>query len=264
VSEVEVAGGVMGEPIELVKCKTVDLEVPAHAEIILEGEILPDVTVEEGPFGEYTGFRSSPRMPRAVYRVNCITHRNDPILAMSNMGCPVDDCAATLAVCWRAQVKAILEREGIPIKGVYLPPEGIGHLVVVSTETPYNNIATQIGNIIFSSRMGNLWIHEVIVVDEDVDPYDMRQVIHSVATKCHPVRGIRVIDNTPGNPLAPFLNFYERTWSKSAKVIFDCTWPLDWNRETEVPIKSAFNTIYSEEIQKKVLDNWKKYGFKDD
>jgi 4-hydroxy-3-polyprenylbenzoate decarboxylase len=263
VDEVDIAGGIMGEPIELVKCKTVDLEVPAHAEIILEGEILPDVTVEEGPFGEYTGFRSSPRMPRALYRVNCITHRKDPILCMSNMGIPIDDCAITVSIAWRSMVQKILLDIGIPIKGVYVPPEGIGHLVVVSTETPYNNIATQIGMAIFSSRMGNLWMHQVIVVDADVDAYDMKQVIHSVATKCHPTRGIRVIDNAPSNPLAPYLSLYERTWSKGGKVIFDCTWPLDWHREIEVPFKSGFNTIYSEEIQKKVLDNWKKYGFKD-
>ncbi|MDO8634736.1 MAG: UbiD family decarboxylase, partial [Dehalococcoidia bacterium] len=91
ISEVDLAGGLMGKAIELVQCKTVDLRVPATAEIILEGEILKDVFVDEGPFGEYTGYRSSPRMPRAVYKVNCITFRNNPIFAMTNMGIPIDE-----------------------------------------------------------------------------------------------------------------------------------------------------------------------------
>ena len=86
----DLSGGLRKEPVELVKCETVDLEVPAHAEIVIEGYVLPHTRVEEGPFGEYTGFRTSPRAPRPVYEVTCITHRNNPILTVSNMGTPVD------------------------------------------------------------------------------------------------------------------------------------------------------------------------------
>jgi 4-hydroxy-3-polyprenylbenzoate decarboxylase len=81
----------MGAPVELVKCETCDLEVPAHAEIIIEGEVIPHVWIEEAPFGEYTGYRTSPREPRTVYRIKAITFRNNPILTVSNMGVPTDE-----------------------------------------------------------------------------------------------------------------------------------------------------------------------------
>ena len=81
----------MGEPVEVTKCVTSDLYVPAHAEIIIEGVLVPNVTIDEAPFGEYTGYRTSPREPRTVYRVKAITMRKNPIMAMSNMGIPTDE-----------------------------------------------------------------------------------------------------------------------------------------------------------------------------
>jgi len=80
VDEVDIAGGLNGKPVELVKCETIDLEVPATAEIVLEGEVRPNERRDEGPFGEFTGYRGSEKSPRPVFHVNCITHRNDPIL----------------------------------------------------------------------------------------------------------------------------------------------------------------------------------------
>lgn len=260
-SEVDYAGALHQRPIELVKCKTVDLMVPAHAEIILEGEMLMGVEVEEGPFGEYTGYRSSPRMPRSVYRVKCITHRNDPITCMSNMGVPIDDCDICVSIGWTTEIKRLLEWQQFPITGVFVPPEGIAHIVVIGVKKPYNNIANQLGNLIFGSKFGG-WIHEVVVCDDDVNIFDMKEVTHAIATKCHPVRGIKVQEGLPGHPLAPYLNLHERTWFNGSKVVFDCTWPLDWDKEVEVPIKSAFNYIYSQEVQDKVLKNWQNYGYK--
>jgi 4-hydroxy-3-polyprenylbenzoate decarboxylase len=251
----------MGQAIELVKCKTVDLEVPATAEIILEGEVLRDVYVDEGPFGEYTGYRSSPRMPRSVYRVNCITYRNNPIFAMTNMGIPVEEGQITYATLGLgSEMDKLLRKNGIPITDVYVPPEGVGHLVIVGTKTPYSNIAQVIGNLIFGSPVGK-WSHEIIVVDEDVDVYNIGEVIHAIATKCHPLRGITTYPSF-GHPLAPYLSFEERTWGKGGRVVIDCTWPLDWDEEIEKPIKSSFRTIYSKEIQDLVESKWEKYGFK--
>jgi len=244
-----------------VKCKTVDIYVPAQAEIVLEGEVLCNVRVEEGPFGEYSGYRSSPRMPRSVYRVNCITFRNDPILTMSNMGVPIDDSHITCRISWAAEIRKLLEAQGFPITGVYVPPEGVLHMVVVGVEVPYSHIATQIANCIFGSKFGGVWMHQVVVVDSDVDVYNLKEVIHALATKCHPADGIRVQDKAPGHPLAPYLSLEDRAWFRGAKVVFDCTWPPDWPVETARPVKSAFNVIYPQEVQEKVLANWHNYGY---
>lgn len=261
-SEVDYAGGLNQEPIELVKCITNDLLVPAHAEVVLEGEVLPQVTVEEGPFGEYTGYRSAPRMPRSVYRVKAITHRNNPIFTISNMGTPVDDCAIGMSITRRGEIKRLLDAQGIPTTGVHIPPVGVDFLVVVGVKKPYNGIANQIGCIIFGSKFAGQWEVAVIVVDDDVDPYNMDEVIHAWATKCHPARNIIVYDKATCSPLTPFCSLEERKYSKGAKVIYDCTWPLEWDKNIEIPQKSSFRTIYPKEIQDLVEKNWKEYGFK--
>lgn len=262
VSEVDLAGGLRQEPVELVKCKTVDLEVPAHAEIVLEGHVLPGVRVDEGPFGEYTGFRTSPRYPRPVFQVECITWRNDPILTMSNMGVPIADGNIIISgLGTPALIRSQLESYGIPITGVYVPPEGCGFIVIIATKKPYNNIAAHIANIISAHPFLQASCSQIIVVDDTVDPYNMGEVIHAMACKLHPLKGTFTFP-CMGWPLAPYLSMEERKQFKGGKIVYDCTWPLEWDPETEKPAKSSFREIYPEEIQKKVLDNWQKYGYK--
>jgi len=261
-SEVDYAGALRREPVELVKCVTSDLLVPAHCEIVIEGEVLPNVLVEEGPFGEYTGYRSAPRMPRSVYRIKAITFRHDPILTMSNMGTPVDDCDIGMSITTSAEVWRLMDMNGIPVTGVFVPPEFCCGVVIIGVKKTYNNMPYQIGSIIFGDRFTAAGFHMVVVLDSDVDPFNLQEVLHAFGTKCHPKRGIMVHDQAVGLPLSPYLSLEERTWAKGAKVIFDCTWPLDWSKQNEVPPKVSFNDVYPKEIQEKVCNNWEAYGFK--
>ena len=262
ISEVDIAGGMRQEPVELVKAVTSDLMVPAQAEIILEGELVPGVQVDEGPFGEFTGFRTSPRAPRPVYKVTAITHRNDPILTMSNMGMPVDESTITVgALGYTLPVRRLLEEQRIPITGVYSPPEMQAMAIVVGTKVPYNHIAMQIAGIVFGLPVMWGYVSKLIVVDDTVDPYNLNEVLHALGTKLHPAKGIHIFPSF-GAPLQPFLSLDDRIKGHSAKVLFDCTWPVEWDRETEKPVAVSFKNVYSEEMQKKVLLNWGKYGFK--
>lgn len=256
--ESDLAGGLRMEPIELVKCETVDLEVPAHAELVIEGHVLPHVRVEEGPFGEYTGFRTSPRAPRPVYEVTCITHRNNPILTVSNMGTPVDEADIVMTLAWRNEAKRAVA--GLPVAEVSMPAYGSGHLVVVSIQRAYSGAAIHVANAIWGSKLGYL-VPFVMVVDADVDVFNLGEVMHAMVTKCHPVRGVHVRPNTPGHGLYPFLNFQERLWGQAANLLLDCTWPMDWDPNTEIPPKASFGNIFPSEIQEKVLKNWEEYGF---
>jgi phenylphosphate carboxylase alpha subunit len=262
-NESDLAGGLRTKPIKVVKCKTSDMLVPAGAEIIIEGEILPsDKTLEEGPFGEYTGYRCAPRVGRTAFLVKTITHRTNPIITISNMGVPIDDCDITFAAIGRSSfVREWLVKNGIPVRGVFCPPEMTGNAVIVATETPYAGIANRIANLIFGWS-GSAFIHMVFVVDSDVDPTDMSQFLHALANKCHPVRSIQVQECGPGHPAAPFMTHQERIWMTFPKVLFDMTWPLQWDKEKDIPSKSSFESIYSEEIKKKVLEKWKTYGFR--
>ena len=262
ISECDVAGAIRGEPVELVKAKTVDLLVPAGAEIVIEGEIVRGVQVDEGPFGEFTGFRTGPRAPRALIKVSCITWRDDPILIMSNMGVPQDDShIVTGFLGMPTLLKPMLERERIPFTGISCPPEMAELVVIVGVKKPYNHIAMQVAHAIYGSvaMMGH--IQKLIVVDETVDPFNLNEVLRALATQCHPQRGIITFPSY-GGALLPYLSLQERLWGNSAIAVFDCTFPLEWDPNNEKPIVVSFGNIYPEDIQKKVLDNWKDYGFK--
>jgi len=255
------AGMLRGKPVEMVKCETVDLEVPAHAAIIIEGQLVPNVRIEEGPFGEYVGYRTSPREKRNVYRVKCITYRNNPILTMANMGMPTDEGQLLRSFSLGLEMERLLKSQGIPITGVYMYPESTHHLVVVGVKPSYTNIATQIGNLVFGSKLSP-WFYYVIVVEDDVDIYNWKEVMHAFSTRCHPVEGIRVYKHGLCSPVTPFLDQKNRVLGNGAQVLFDCTFPIHWDRKTERPALISFNTAYPEEIKQKVLSKWTRYGYK--
>jgi len=259
--EADLAGGLRGAPVELVPCETVDLAVPAQAEIVVEGKFLPGVRLDEGPFGEYTGYRTAPRAPRPVCRVTAITYRQNPILPISCLGIPVDDGHVLLSLSFTISLKRTLREQGFPVRDIYIPPECVGHMVIVSVEARYSNIASQLASAIWGSKIGVFTCY-VLVVDADVDIFNMPQVLHALVTKCHPGRGIRVMPQMPGHPLMPFANEEERLWGKGASVLFDCTWPLEWPRETEVPFKISFDSAYSQAVRERVVANWSNYGYK--
>ncbi|WP_419659406.1 PpcA2: phenylphosphate carboxylase, alpha subunit [Desulfosarcina variabilis str. Montpellier] len=259
IPEDQLAGMLRGEPVELVKCETCDLEVPAHAEIIIEGEIIPNVSILEAPFGEYTGYRTSPRDGRTVYRIKAITHRNNPIIMVSNPGIPTDENQLLRSFSLGLEMRKLLESQGIPITGVFMLPESTHHLVVVGVKPAYTGIARQIANLAFGSKLGP-WFHMLVVVDDKTDIYSKDEVIHALSTKCHPIRGIHKYENDVGTPLNPYASPEERKMSVGAKVLFDCLFPLDWPT-SDLPLKVAFATNYPKEIQEKVLNNWENYGY---
>ena len=114
VSEVEVAGALQGAPIPLIKCETIDLEVPASAEIVIEGEVLPHERRVEGPFGEYMGYEAGKSSPKPVLKIKAITYRNDPILPFSNMGMPVHEGQTATALIKGAEIYGELKKMGLP------------------------------------------------------------------------------------------------------------------------------------------------------
>ncbi|MDP2727478.1 MAG: UbiD family decarboxylase, partial [Dehalococcoidia bacterium] len=175
INEADIIGGLRNEPLQLVKCETVDLEVPASSEIVIEGEMLPRERRDEGPFGEYTGYRSSHKgSPKPVYRVKAITYRNDPILPVSCMGVPIDDGHTAMSVTVAAEVLDDLRSRGFPVKMVSVPPECAAQVVEVSTKTPYSYIAKRIGHAIWGSPAGSI-LYWVVVVDDDVDATNLNE-----------------------------------------------------------------------------------------
>jgi len=260
IPEPELTSMLAGEPVKLVKCETTDLEVPADAEIILEGVIMPDVKVEEGPFGEYTGYRTSPREFRVTFRVNCITYRNNAVMTISNMGVPQDEGQLLRSFSLGLELEKLLRSQGLPITGVYMHPMSTHHMMIVGVKPTYAGIATQIAQLAFGSKLGP-WFHMVVVVDDQTDIYNWNEVYHALCTRCNPVRGIRVFEHTTGTPLYPHASPYERKYSMGSQVLFDCLWPVDWDPVNDVPRLVSFKHVYPKEIQDKVLANWESYGY---
>lgn len=258
VNEADIIGGVRQEPLEVVKCETVDLVVPATSEIVLEGEIWPHERKEEGPFGEYTGYRAGDRAPRPVCHVKAITHRNEPILPVSCMGVPVDDCAALRPLA-SALLLDELRTRGFPVKMVYSPMQASPHLQIVSTRVPFANYARYLANAVWGSAAGRT-AHYLVIVDDDVDVTNMDEVLWCLTTRCHPDRGIFKMPNMPGQPLLPFLSRHEKEHHLGANVLFDCTWPKEWS-DDDIPEKASFNVMWPREIQDKVLRSWNEYGY---
>ena len=100
----------------------------------------------------------------------------------------------------------------------------------------------------------------IIVVEDDVDPFNLGEVVHAVISKCHPSRGIVKAEHCTGMALIPWLSRHEQKYLQGARAYFDCTWPRDWD-PAEVPKKCSFNNIYPVEVQQKALDKWRKYGY---
>jgi 4-hydroxy-3-polyprenylbenzoate decarboxylase len=189
VEEYLIAGFLRAAPVELVKCETVDLEVPASSEIVLEGYVNLDELRTEGPFGDHTGFYSLEDL-YPVFHVQCITHRKDPIYATTIVGKPpMEDAYMGKAV---ERVFLPLMRLTIPeLIDINLPIEGIFHnLMIVSIRKSYPGQARKVMNAIWSLGQA-MFTKCIIVVDEDVDVQDLADVTLKVLNHIDPERDIQ-------------------------------------------------------------------------
>jgi UbiD family decarboxylase len=220
--ELSVAGALRGAPIELVRCKTVPLEVPADAEVVIEGEVRPSETREEGPFGEYTGHYGGPRLPRPTIHVTAITHRRDPILHLAYQGAPPHETDVLTASGKEAE---ILRQIALPgVKAVHLTEGGGGVLhVVLAVEKLYEGYGKMAGMALLSVPTGRS-VKQVTVVDADVDVFDPVAVEWAVAMRVQPARDVEILTELPGSSIDPSLPPAEQTRSaRTSKIIIDAT-----------------------------------------
>ena len=122
-----------------------------------------------------------------LIEVKAVTYRHSPILTMISLGIPPDDSSIAASMTAGLAMKQRLVRHGVPVTDVYVPPEGVTHIAVVGVKSGGNEVAKQVGAVLTSRRAD---VNKIIVVDQDVDPFDFGQVTHALATKCHPLRGI--------------------------------------------------------------------------
>lgn len=255
-NEAELAGGLGERPVELVKCQTSDLYVPASAEIVVEAEVLPDRIAQEGPYGEYPGYRTGEMGHSICARVRAITHRRRPILTVDVTG--FKDCSSIVtSISGAIAIQRRLEKHGVPVTAVYVPPEGAVHLAIVSVRRGGAEIAN---NVLQTLTARRALLSKIIVVDEDVDVFNLAAVLHAFSTKCHPGTGIHLVHyEGRANTLTPCYSQAERVARSGATAVFDATWPPEWPAEN-IPVRATFDSSFPASVQKRVLERWDGLG----
>jgi 4-hydroxy-3-polyprenylbenzoate decarboxylase len=232
-SEYAFAGLLRGSKTELVKCRSIDLQVPASAEFVLEGHIHPGDEALEGPFGDHTGYyNEQERFP--VFTIDCITHRDAPIYHSTYTGRPPDE-PAILGVALNEVFVPILQKQFPEITDFYLPPEGCSYrMACVSIKKQYPGHAKRVMFGVWSFLRQFMYTKFVIVTDDDIDVRNWQDVIWAITTRVDPARDITLVENTP----IDYLDFASPVAGLGSKMGMDATgkWAGETTREWGRPI----------------------------
>jgi len=233
-SEYQFAGLLRGSKTEVVKCIGSDLQVPASAEIVLEGHIHPDEMATEGPFGDHTGYYNEvERFP--VFTIDRITMRRDPIYHSTYTGKPPDE-PAILGVALNEVFVPLLQKQFPEIADFYLPPEGCSYrMAVVSMKKQYPGHAKRVMFGVWSFLRQFMYTKFILVTDDDVNVRDWKEVMWALTTRVDPARDTLIVENTP----IDYLDFASPVSGLGSKMGIDATnkWPGETSREWGTPIR---------------------------
>ena len=253
-SEYAFAGLLRGSKTDVVKSLTNDLQVPASAEIVLEGVIEPGEFADEGPYGDHTGYYNEiEQFP--VFTIKRITHRKDPIYHSTYTGRPPDE-PAMLGMALNEVFVPLLQKQFPEIVDFYLPPEGCSYrMAVVSIKKQYPGHAKRIMMGIWSFLRQFMYTKFVVVVDDDINIRQWEDVIWAITTRMDPVRDTVLMENTP----IDYLDFASPVSGMGSKMGFDATnkWEAETTRKWGTPIEM------SAEVKNRVDQLWKELGLSD-
>lgn len=271
VCEYDVAGGINKKPVELVKCETVDLHVPATAELILEGTVDPRERHLEGPFGEFTGYYGSTAVPKAVFRIKCITHREDPIFQGTCEGYPVNEDHAISGIVRTAYAWDVLEAAAIPgVKDIACPLSSGGYGDAnISIKPTVEGHEDWIASVLWGSS-GGFWAYKrVIVVDEDIDPWNADQVNFAIFTRVKASEDVKIWKDMRGHPLDPRVEPEHKGFMD--RWLIKATRPYEWKPRSEwgtegkdkgIPLKFPPLVRPSPDMMRRVNKRWASFGIK--
>ena len=243
VSEYQFAGLLRGAKTELVKCIGSDLQVPASAEIVLEGFIDPRETALEGPYGDHTGYYNE-QATFPVFTIERITMRKNPIYHSTYTGKPPDE-PAMLGVALNEVFVPLLQKQFPEITDFYLPPEGCSYrLATVSIKKQYPGHAKRVMFGIWSFLRQFMYTKFIIVVDDDVNIREWKEVIWAMTTRVDAARDTLIAENTP----IDYLDFASPVAGLGSKMGLDATnkWPGETSREWGTPI--AMDTAVKQRV----------------
>jgi UbiD family decarboxylase len=251
VDEFALAGALRGEPVEMVKCETIDLEVPATAEFVFEGEVLPNVRREDGPFGEYTGYYGG-KAQVPVFRIKAITHRNNPIYMGAREGWEPSESFYLNGLTSQAEAYKTLKSL---VPGIVDFKANVCYEAIVSIKKMYRGHAQQVMDAIWGCTYSKY--KHVIVVPHYVDVHDYRQVHWALSTLVKADRDVYIVRRRSGQWLDPAQPRSEKMWQTCMGI--DATGPT---YEYEAEGEKFPDTVDDPDIKAKVEAQWEKYGLK--
>ena len=249
-NEFEAAGGLIGEAVEVIAGPRTGLPIPAHAEIAFEGFIHPNDLLDEGPLGEWTGYYAGGLKKEPAIRIETFMHRDDPILLGAIPGIPPDDDSFYRGTYRAGAVWNQLEAAGVPeVKGVWAHAAGGSRLwLTVAIKQLYGGHSKQAGLIASQCHAGAYANRVVVVVDDDIDPADMDQVVWAICTRMEPREGIEILRGCWSTVLDPMA--YGPNDPRNARVVIDACKP--WSRRDTFPIVARS----SNELDARIRAKW--------
>lgn len=250
-SEYAFAGLLRGTRTEVTRCLSHNLQVPANAEIILEGFIYPNETAPEGPFGDHTGYYNEiETFP--IFTIERLTHRHQPIYHSTYTGRPPDE-PAILGVALNEVFVPILQKQFPEIIDFYLPPEGCSYrMAIVSIHKQYPGHAKRVMFGVWSFLRQFMYTKFVIITDTDINIRDWKDVIWAMTTRMDPARDTTIIENTP----IDYLDFASPVSGLGGKIGFDATnkWRGETQRDWGKPISMSTS------VKEKIDGIWEELG----
>ncbi|NNN19804.1 MAG: UbiD family decarboxylase [Acidimicrobiaceae bacterium] len=232
VSEYEWAGAVRHAPVDVIEGPITGLPIPANAEIVVEGYASADDMRPEGPFGEWTGYYGSGSRKEPVLKVEALYYRNDPILVGVPPAQPPDEIARYRAVLRSALLRDELDRFGVPdVVGAWQHEVGGSRsFTVVSIKQRYPGHARQVLHLASQSRSAAYVGRYTVVVDEDIDPSDLEEVMWAICTRSDPATSIDIVNRAWSSPLDPTISpeRKEKGDYTSSRALIDATRPWEW------------------------------------
>ena len=271
--EWDVVGAIQGTPLQLVECETVPLNVPAAAEIIVEGYVSTDPTSfeDEGPFAEYPAYSGGKPGRKPVINITCITHRNNPIMRGTSEGARVGFLSETFNIIrtsWTGEIWNRIEDAGISnMTDIYLSPITAATNVIVQIRKTYSGHAQQIANALWGMNTAQYAFKNIIVVEEDIDVRNWHDVEWAIAFRTDPSQGqLLTFGPTFGSPLDPstapeFKNMAKYKTGRWTRLLIDATrtWEYDERPEWEGRRFPPLTKIPAE-LEKKIHERWQELG----
>ncbi|MGH3493873.1 MAG: UbiD family decarboxylase [Sciscionella sp.] len=263
-------GAYFGEPLDVVPAETVDLLVPATAEIVIEGYVSHTDVADEGPMGEYPGYLDrSTALPRPVLYVSAVTYRDQAILPVAVAGAPVEEDHTGWGMPHAAEMTHLLRRAQLPVAACWGVLESANHWWVIGVQPDWHEqtglsaqqLAQQIGQAVFGAGKLAFGIPKLLLIENDIDIADPRQIIWAFASRAHPEHGEIHFANESQNILPIYLDAHERLSYHATKVVHNCL-VADRFPKDQRPVPSDLAHAWPADVRQHVIDNWHSYGYR--